>query len=126
MSKSFILLSMIFCHVIDDYFLQGILATLKQKKYWQENYPQKMYKYDYVMALLMHSFSWTFMIMLPIFFYFNFKIDVGMILIFIINFCVHTIVDNEKANEFTINLIVDQLCHLVQIVLTWIIFMFLY
>lgn len=59
MSRLFVLLAMIFCHIIDDYVLQtlGPLATMKQKKWWEENYPQKMYKYDYLVALLMHSMS---------------------------------------------------------------------
>lgn len=32
MSKIFILALMIFCHIVDDYYLQGILAQMKQKK----------------------------------------------------------------------------------------------
>lgn len=57
---------MLFCHIVDDYYLQGILASMKQKKWWQENAPDKLYEYDYLIALLMHGFSWAFMIMLPI------------------------------------------------------------
>lgn len=66
MSKAFIVLWMIFFHIVDDYYLQGWLASAKQKKWWEENAPQPLYKYDYIWALLMHSFSWAFMIMLPI------------------------------------------------------------
>ena len=39
--KLFILLCMIFCHIIDDYYLQGILASMKQKSWWKNNYPDK-------------------------------------------------------------------------------------
>jgi len=71
----FILLAMIFCHIIDDYCLQqGCLSKLKQKKFWEENAPQKMYRYDYIVALIIHAFSWTFMMMLPIFLSVNFNI----------------------------------------------------
>ena len=64
MIKFIILLSMIFCHIVDDYYLQGWLASAKQKQWWVNNSPDLMYKYDYLMALFMHSFSWSFMIML--------------------------------------------------------------
>ena len=72
-SNYYILLFMIFNHIIADYVLQGILATLKQKDYWKNEcmkngivFNDSIYKYDYVAALFMHSFFWTFMIMLPI------------------------------------------------------------
>lgn len=120
----FILLSMIFCHIVDDYYLQGILASMKQKSWWNKNAPDKMYKYDYIVALLMHSFSWSFMVMLPIIVYiliYNLNIHVILIVIYIINTVIHSIVDDLKANKLKINLIVDQSIHLMQILLTWLI-----
>ena len=30
---------MIFCHIIDDYYLQGWLASAKQKIWWEKNAP---------------------------------------------------------------------------------------
>ena len=67
--KFLILLLMVFCHIIDDYYLQGWLADGKQKSWWKAlpNYSDK-YKYDYIMVLLTHSFVWTFCIMLPVLF----------------------------------------------------------
>ena len=59
-----ILILMLFAHIVDDYYLQGWLASAKQKKWWEKNAPDKLYKFDYIMALFMHSFSWTFMIMI--------------------------------------------------------------
>jgi hypothetical protein len=79
MNNFFVILLMIFCHIVDDYYLQGILASMKQKKWWQENAPDKPYKYDYIWALIMHSFSWAFMIMLPIAFKTNFEIGIGFV-----------------------------------------------
>ena len=58
MNTLFVILCMIFMHVIADYNLQGWLASAKQKSYWQENAPDKLYKYDYIMALIMHSISY--------------------------------------------------------------------
>ena len=121
MNKVFILLAMIFCHIVDDYYLQGWLASAKQKKYWQENAPEKLYKYDYIWALIMHSFSWAFMIMLPI--AISLKFNIGWwVIAYIVNSVIHSFVDDLKANKLKINLIVDQSIHILQIVITWLIF----
>jgi len=122
MNKIHILLIMIFLHIIDDYRLQGILASMKQKEWWvkQEGY-KDMYKHDYVIALLCHSFSWAFMIMLPIFVSISFKLTPAVVSIFISNLLAHALIDDMKANKHQINLIVDQSVHLLQIVLTWLI-----
>lgn len=117
--KIFILLLMIFLHIVDDYYLQGILAKLKQKSWWEENAPNKLYEYDYIVALLMHSFSWTFMIMLPLFWTCGFNVEFKLIYVFMINVITHAFVDNWKANIKGINLIQDQSMHLIQIVITW-------
>lgn len=122
MNKIFILLLMIFLHVIDDFKLQaGVLNNLKQKDFWKENAPDKLYRYDYIWALLMHSFSWSFMIMLPLAYVHDFKVNILFILVFLFNIIVHAIVDDAKANKKLINLWVDQLVHLVQIGTTLII-----
>ena len=121
-NKIFVLLSMIFLHIIDDYKLQGILASMKQKTWWKEQKGYKsLYKYDYIPALIEHSFSWTFMIMLPI--AISLKFDIGWWAIaYIANMIVHAFVDDLKANKFKINLVIDQSIHIVQIVVTWLIF----
>ena len=118
MNKAFIMLLMVFCHIVDDYYLQGWLASAKQKKYWQENAPEKMYKYDYIWALIMHSFSWAFMIMLPIAFIKGFNIGVPFLICFIFNVIIHAITDDLKANKRKINLWHDQLIHIWQITFT--------
>lgn len=111
---------MIFCHIVDDYYLQGWLASAKQKTWWEQNVPDKMYKHDYIVALFMHSFSWTFMMMLvPIIYTCTFS-GIWNPLLFIANVMVHMFVDNLKANEMKINLIQDQAIHLLQILWTWI------
>ena len=118
----FILLLMIFLHIVDDYYLQGILASMKQKSWWEKNAPDPLYKNDYRIALLEHAFSWTFMIMLPIAVCMLIGYNIPTIYyfaLFIFNFFCHAFVDNEKANKKTINLIIDQTIHLIQIALTW-------
>ena len=116
----FILLSMIFLHIIDDYKLQaGVLNNLKQKKFWEENAPDELYKYDYIWALIMHSFSWSFMIMLPFAYILNFYLNIPFIITFVLNLITHAIIDDLKANRHAINLIQDQIFHIIQIIFTW-------
>lgn len=117
--KYFILLSMIFCHIVDDYYLQGWLASAKQRSWWEQNAPDELYKRDYLMALFMHSFSWAFMMMLIPTLYVIMSGTHYNPLLFYANVCIHMMVDDAKANRRKINLIQDQLIHLVQIMLTW-------
>ena len=118
MNNVFIILCMIFCHVIADYNLQGWLASAKQKSYWEKNAPDEMYKHDYICALVMHSFSWTFMIMLPLMYAVGFKVNSFLLFLFISNVLMHAITDNFKANTKVINLWQDQSIHMYQIVIT--------
>ena len=120
MSKAFILLAMIFCHIVDDYYLQqGLLSSLKQKSWWtkQEQYTDK-YRYDYIVALGMHAFSWSFMIMLPIAIANGFELSVLFAAVFGVNAIVHGFVDDLKANKLKINLVQDQAIHILQIMIT--------
>lgn len=118
MNFTFIILLMIFCHIVDDYYLQGWLASAKQKKYWQENAPEELYKFDYIWALIMHSFSWSFMIMLPIAYIQHFDISLIFLVVFSVNVITHILVDDLKANKRKINLWVDQTIHIIQIFIT--------
>lgn len=121
MIKIFIILCMLFLHIVDDYYLQGILAQMKQKSWWEKQTTNPLYKYDYIIALIEHAFSWTFMIFLPIFisYFFGMKFNtIGTISFFCFNWVIHAIVDNLKANELKINLIQDQLIHIGQIIIT--------
>ena len=118
MHPIFILLSMIFCHIIEDYYLQGWLASAKQKKWWVQNAPNKLYRFDYIMALACHSFSWAFMIMLPIAFVTGWNLG-RLFLAYPINMGIHMFVDDLKANKLKINLITDQLIHFIQIGVTF-------
>lgn len=115
--------AMIFLHIIDDFCLQGILASMKQKSWWtkQEQY-KEMYEHDYIVALLMHSFSWSFMIMLPIAFAMKFEMSFFYIIALFVNEFIHCIVDDLKANKMKISLFTDQIIHMCQISLTYAIF----
>lgn len=123
MNTAFILLLMIFLHIVDDYYLQGVFANMKQKQWWRDNAPAPLYRYDYIVALIMHSMSWAFMIMLPIATKMSFDANGLFIGVWVVNAIIHGVVDDLKANKHKINLIQDQSAHMVQIVLTAIIFM---
>ena len=112
---------MVFCHIVDDYYLQGKLALFKQKSWWEEKAPDQLYKYDYIVGLIMHSFSWAFMVMLPVTVSQEFQIDAVFMIMFITNTIVHAIVDDLKANKRKINLVTDQSIHIGQIIVTFLI-----
>lgn len=123
MSLIFVFFAMIFCHVIDDFVLQGKLADLKQRKWWEENYPNDKYKYDYVICLILHAAEWTFMILLPLAFYIKFNVTWLYVVGFIINTIIHAIVDDIKANKEWFCLESDQIIHICQIIFTFTIFL---
>ena len=111
---------MLFCHIVDDYYLQGILASMKQKAWWkkQEGYSEK-YTNDWFIALFMHAFSWAFMINLI---FIILKVNATFIILsIIINCIIHMIVDHLKANAKKINLVIDQYTHICQIWITFVI-----
>lgn len=123
MSRIFALLSMFFLHVLDDYTLQGWLANAKQKSWWEKNAPDKLYRFDWIMALAMHAMSWSFMVMLPIAAYFGFQVGLPFFLMWSANSILHGVIDDLKANRHKINLVVDQLLHILQIEITFLILM---
>lgn len=116
MNIASLIIPMIFLHIVDDYYLQGILANMKQRLWREKNAPDDMYKHDYIVALLMHSMSWSFMIMLPLIIKFGY-IDAINVL-WATNASIHFLVDDLKANKRKINLITDQGIHMIQIILT--------
>ena len=114
---------MLFLHVVADYNLQGILAQLKQQDWWKTNAPARLYKNDYIVALICHSFSWSFLVMLPWLVYAmingNNIYYWHLFILYILNTLIHARVDDLKANKHYINLIEDQLLHLGQIIISY-------
>lgn len=110
-------------HLVADYTLQGCLANMKQRSWWDNlfnQYPDKdttPYKYDYKCALFCHALYWTLITFAPILFCINITSDV-ILGVVIINTAIHYTVDDLKANKFMINLWTDQIFHFVQIGIT--------
>jgi len=125
MSNIFVLIAMLFMHVLDDYVLQApCLCNLKQRDFWKKTAPDKIYKYDYIVALIMHALSWSCMIMLPCAFALDFNVGFGYLYFLVFNTIFHAAVDHLKANVKVINLWVDQACRMLQIASTFIVFVF--
>lgn len=124
-------------HLIADYHLQGILADMKQKDWWNEQikllYQKyngtdksfelhykilKKYKYDYLAGLFCHSIMWGILTFLPLMLVCSpsmFACILG------VNILVHSVVDHMKANIHLINLCEDQIIHMIQIIISVII-----
>lgn len=121
----FLLLAMLIAHIISDYNLQGILADLKQKSFLVDgfNYDKyNMYEYDYISGLVCHSLMWSFITCYPYLFIVKDPNLTVFNIAVLLNAVLHGIVDNYKCNKFKINLNQDQALHLLQIVVTWGIF----
>ena len=119
--KILTLFAMFYMHIKDD-FSQGIMASMKQSRWWKENYPQDMYKNDYKIVVVLHSVKWSISILIfPVLYY----ISLGdgskwvIVIAFYLNATIHAFIDNLKANKLIINLIQDQFVHFVQIFITW-------
>jgi hypothetical protein len=71
------------------------------------------YRFDYIAALVCHALYWSIFICAP-FYASDWFLDA-----IVLNTVVHAIVDDLKANRRKINLIQDQILHLVQIMATF-------
>lgn len=120
MNWQIVLAVMILGHLVSDYTLQGWLADGKQKSWWDKAFGGKTptkYRFDFVAALLCHALYWSIFICAP------FYASRFFIVAILVNAVVHAVIDDLKANRQKINLIVDQCLHLVQILVTLVLFM---
>lgn len=116
-----VLLCMIYLHLFDDYVLQGWLASAKSKSWWQKNCPDKKYNKDYIIALVEHGFMNSFLIHIPIYLWVcQNEIILGISVLLATIY--HAYIDNEKANKCTINLIQDQVLHILFILVLWLLY----
>ena len=107
-----IVVLMILGHMVADYTLQGWLANAKQSKWWQDNAPLPLYRFDYLAGLACHALYWSAIVCLP---FFNHRFFLAAV---ILNAVIHAIIDHVKANMKAINLVEDQLLHLAQMAVT--------
>lgn len=123
-----IFLLMVLCHIIEDFVLQTVwLSKFKQKETWlkifgKEELVKNGYENDYLCALIIHSASWSIMIMLPLMFMMDGS-TYAILFTFVLNTIFHAITDDLKANKKAINLWTDQTIHIVQIMVTLLIWL---
>lgn len=125
MTWQVVLVLMLLGHLVADYTLQGWLADGKQKSWWRKIFgghedavPCK-YKHDYIAALVCHALYWSIFICAP------FYASTYFIYAVLANTIFHAVVDHLKANLFKINLVQDQLLHLLQMAVTFALFQFI-
>lgn len=118
MTVEFTIIFMVFCHIFDDYFLQlAFLSKGKQRQWWREVAPNPMYSKDYIICLLMHGFSWSFMVLLPVAIYYNFNVGINFVGAFMFHAGLHALIDDLKANVGALNLVQDQALHFIQLII---------
>lgn len=121
MNSLYILAFMFFMHCIGDYTLQGdFLSAAKRKEFWLNIDSNKKDTFAYLAILSVHAFIWSFCIHIPILSLIS-KSNNVVISIFI-NFIIHIFIDDLKANRNKITLCVDQIMHILQILITYILF----
>lgn len=131
--KAFIFIAMVLLHILEDFHLQGILANMKQKSWWQSEcvklgitYESSKYRRDYVVSLIIHALENSIFITLPLIIDGliatfttnpNNSLFIGWAFIIFANTVVHAVIDDFKCNSKGINLIVDQILHFIFIIL---------
>ena len=126
MDLTMTMLLVLLLHFIADFNLQigARLNDMKQKDWWGRQFKKlkmeacdtKRYRYDYVCALIIHSFVWSIVTFAPLIL--CMRNTVGILAVVGLNTLVHAKIDDAKANEHLLNLIKDQVMHLLQIILT--------
>lgn len=118
--KALILLAMLFMHILADFNLQGVLAKMKQQRWWAK---RNGGKYDYITALIIHGYSWSFMVHIP-FALLILLLEISLhmptlAMSIIVHATLHAIIDHEKANKHCFTLAEDQIFHGIQLVIIW-------
>lgn len=127
-------------HLISDYTLQGILASLKQKSWWKKEIEKTFgksplntalppgtnirdhielptwYDDDWIAGLICHALMWSLFTFLPMMFIIGPRWFSGII---IVNTFIHAVIDHLKCNRLgTLNLCQDQVLHVGQLMIT--------
>lgn len=133
----FVLSVMLIAHYLADFVLQTEAdRNMKQKIWWKRmtnlKPPKELaekygfnnirlwffYCNDYKAVLAAHSLFWGFLVSLPCFLV-GWVDGITFFLESIVMAVFHFRIDDEKANEYEITLVEDQLYHLAQIVILW-------
>mgnify|MGYP004653094531 CR=1 FL=1 len=126
-SAFLLLVAMIWCHLDNDFRKQGILASMKQKSWWeQQDGYNDMYKHDYIAALWTHAIWWGIELHIPVIAYIWYKGQLTpahiwlLVTVMVAQIMIHKSIDDAKANQKLINLIIDQALHVFQILTSFV------
>ena len=138
MTPIVLFLLMLLAHIIEDFHLQGRMADMKQRRWWEDAIWSSVqhltfmedrnaefrrqigqYRYDYLSVLILHGFEWAICVSIPVFFYTGFEPSAAYMIAMIIMAFAHSLVDHLKCNMFEINLVYDQAIHIAQVVALW-------
>ena len=128
---------MVFAHIIEDFHIQGILAKMKQRDWWYDQYAEVSHKHpdadmsdimdkygsDFQVALIVHGFEWAFIVGIPLMLMYG--LTLGGFCAMMLMASIHCMIDDQKCNAFRINLIIDQALHLVQIIIYYLMWVML-
>lgn len=120
-----LLVNMIFMHFLFDYYIQSRSnVNIKDKIWWKKRHPNNKKKVflSYTFGLLMHSFVWSYAVLFP----FYYKNGSMSFILLSLNTAIHAMVDNCKTNKKCISSIQDQVLHLIQVTITFLILHFMF
>lgn len=120
MSKQFVLTLMVFCHIMNDYCLQTLLISLKQRLQWTKGEFSGSYKNGYASTLLTRGFSWAFIIMFPVVVFYRFNMPLTFYILLITNCLIYAYIDDLEAGKHKISTTTNQSLHITQLVITFI------
>lgn len=123
----YLFITMLFLHLFADFTLQGWFAQGKQRSWWVDQCNKagldfRPYRYDYLCAMIGHSVYWSLVTFAPVLFMVNWPGIWVAVLFLVVQITVHAVIDDLKANKLRINLIQDQLAHILQIILAVLVF----
>ena len=114
-----LLLLTLLLHFMADFTLQGCLADMKQRQWWnlQDIITCKSrYVHDWICGLVCHALYWTLVTFSPLLWLTENLWTISFIVLG--NTAMHAVIDHLKCNRYRINLCQDQLLHLAQILAT--------
>lgn len=112
-------------HIFADFHLQGCLADLKQRMWWKDNITQRgfghRYDHDYLAALTVHGLEWSIFVHIPAFIWMfccETPLSKGYWILaasVLIQAVLHAVIDDMKCNRLKLNLVQDQILHVIQL-----------
>lgn len=108
---------MILCHIIEDFHIQGVMANMKQKSFWNP-YGEK-YADDWKPVIILHGMEWAMLTSMPCLVMSWFDVPMWFVLVIVTMGLLHAYIDHLKANVGKINLITDQTLHMCQIMIIY-------